>query len=103
MQHELSSAAATGLALTMGNPKTIAFYLALLPLVLDLSNITVVSWAGALVPLTVLVLLAVGSIFILGAIVIRQILSKPEAQKYLHRGAALAMAGAASTMIFREI
>ncbi|MFK8081409.1 MAG: LysE family translocator [Granulosicoccus sp.] len=100
---ELASAATSGLAITLGNPKTIAFYLALLPLVLDLSNITVASWAGVLVPLTILVLLLVGGAFILGAIVIRQILSSSRAQKRLHRGAAVAMAGAAGTMMFREL
>ncbi len=102
-RHQLGVAAASGLAITIGNPKTIAFYLALLPLVLDLNSISFSSWAGALVPLTILVLLVVGSVFILGAIAVRRILSSSRAQKRLHRGAAVAMAGAAGTMIIREI
>ena len=34
-----------GLALTLGNPKTIVFYLALLPTILDLTRITVLGFA----------------------------------------------------------
>ncbi len=102
-RHELRAAVATGLVITLGNPKAIAFYLALLPLVLDLNNITFVSWAGILVPVTIFVLLGVGSIYILGAIAIRQILSSSTAQQRLHRVAAVAMAGAAGTIILREM
>jgi len=101
-RHELGSAAVSGLAITLGNPKTIAFYLALLPLVLDLNNVSLASWAGVLVPATIVVLSVVGGVFILGAIAVRRVLSKSRAQKRLHRGAALAMAGAAGTMILRD-
>jgi len=54
-----SLAAVSGLTLTLGNPKTIAFYLALLPLVLDLNNISFNAWLFNLVPLTILVLILV--------------------------------------------
>lgn len=54
-------------------------------------------------PLTVLVLLVVGGAFILGAVAVRELLSGAQAQKRLHRGAAVAMAGAAGTMILREL
>ncbi len=102
-RQQLGTAGLSGLAITLGNPKTIAFYLALLPLVLDLNTISFASWAGVLVPVTIMVLLAVGAVFILGAIAIRQLLSSSAAQKRLHRGAALTMAGAAGTMIYREV
>lgn len=101
-RQQLGAAAASGLAITLGNPKTIAFYLALLPLVLDLNSISRQSWAGVLVPATIAVLLVVGAVFIVGAIAIRRLLSSSLAQQRLHRGAAAAMAGAASTMILRE-
>ena len=101
-RQQLGAAAASGLAITLGNPKTIAFYLALLPLVLDLNSISIQSWVGVLVPVTIAVLLVVGAVFIVGAIAIRRILSSSLAQQRLHRGAAVAMAGAASTMILRE-
>lgn len=99
---DLGSATISGLAITLGNPKTIAFYLALLPLVLPLDNISFISWATILVPTTIGVLLLVGSIFILGALAIRQLLSSMQAQRRLHRGAAIAMAGAAGSMMLRE-
>ena len=95
-------AAASGLAITLGNPKAIAFYLALLPLVLDLDAISVGVWATVLVPTTILVLLFVGSFYILGIVSVRQLLSSSVAQKRLHRTASLAMAGAACSILARE-
>ena len=100
---DLVAAAMSGLAITIGNPKTIAFYLALLPLVLDLDSVTAGVWAGLLVPLTIATLLVVGAVFILGAVSIRSWLTGAEAQKHLHRGAAFAMASAAGLMIHREL
>jgi len=102
-RRDLGAAAVSGLAITLGNPKTIAFYLALLPLVLDLESISIGTWAGALVPLTIVVLLVVGSFFVLGAVAVREWLAGAKAQKGVHRGAAVAMAGAAGTMILREL
>ena len=102
-RRDLVSSATSGLMLTLGNPKTIAFYLALLPLVIDLDSVSVGVWAGALVPLTVAILLVVGGGFILAALGVRRALSSARAQRRLHRGAALAMAGAAGTMIAREV
>ncbi len=49
---DLGAAMASGLAITLSNPKTIAFYLALLPLVLDLQSITASNWAMVPVPTT---------------------------------------------------
>lgn len=101
-RRDLFSAGFSGLAITLGNPKTIAFYLALLPLVLNLENVTAAVWIGVLVPVTIAVLIIVGAVFILGALAVRRILSTAAAQKKLHRGAAIAMAGAAGSMIARE-
>lgn len=98
----LFSAGVSGLAITLSNPKTIAFYLALLPLVLNLEDISVIVWGQWLVPTTIAVLLVVGAVFILGALAVRRLLSSELAQKRLHRGAAVAMAGAATSMIARE-
>ncbi len=96
------SFAVFGLAITLSNPKTIAFYLALLPLVLDLHTISAGNWAMVLVPATILVLLTVGTVYILGALAVRRILAGANAQRRLHRSAAVAMAGAAGTRILRE-
>ena len=100
--NDLGTATISGLAVTLSNPKTIAFYLALLPLVLPLDQISVVSWATILVPITIGVLLVIGSVFILGALAVRRLLSSAQAQRRLHRSAAIAMAGAAGSMMLRE-
>lgn len=100
---DLFSAALSGYALTLANPKTIAFYLALLPVIINLEGITIQNWAFMLVPLTTLVLIGVGSTCILGAIAIRRLLSSQKAQKLLHRGAATTMMVAAGSMIAKEV
>jgi threonine/homoserine/homoserine lactone efflux protein len=100
---DLIAAGLSGFTITLGNPKTIAFYLALLPVVINLELITLQAWAGMLVPLTISVLLVVGSVFIFGAIGVRHALSKPSAQRVLHRGAATAMILAAGSMALKEL
>lgn len=95
---DVLTAILSGYTMTLGNPKTIAFYLALLPLAIDLESISVQSWAFVLVPLTALVLLVVGAVFIFGALSVRRALSSDRAQKILHRGAAATMLSAAATM-----
>jgi len=101
-RRDLSAAALSGMAITLGNPKTIAFYLAILPLVIDLNAITFASYAGILIPLTVFVLIVVGGVFILFSVAVRERLSGARAQQRLHRGAAVAMASAAGSLILRE-
>lgn len=102
-KRSLAGAWLSGLTLTLGNPKTIAFYLALLPLVIDLNSITFNAWLFNLVPLTIFILLLVAGAFIFGAYSVRRYLSGRAAQRHLHRGAAVAMAGAAGTMVLREL
>lgn len=99
----LISSLLSGFTITLGNPKTIAFYLALLPLVIDLRQVSVSVWLYVLTPLTVVVLIVVGGVFIAAAHTVRTKLAKKSAQKYLNRGAALAMAGAAGSMAIREM
>lgn len=102
-RRDLLSASVSGLTITLGNPKTIAFYLALLPLVINLDNVGITTWASSLVPVTIVVLLFIGGAFILAAVAVRKLLSSTQAQTRLHRGAAVAMAAAAGTMVVREI
>ena len=99
---DLFTASLSGLTITLGNPKTIAFYLALLPVVIELGSVSLQSWAFVLVPLTIVVLLIVGSIFVLGAVAVRKSLSSVKAQQIIHRGAAGAMLAAAGTMALRS-
>ena len=98
---ELLSASISGLTITLGNPKTIAFYLALLPLVINLETVSLQTWGLMLVPLTILVLLSVGALFILAAVRIRHLLSSQRAQQRLFRGAAVIMVAAAASMLIR--
>lgn len=97
------SAALSGYTITLGNPKTIAFYMALLPVVIKLNQISIQSWALVLVPITVFVLFAIGAVFILAALAVRRFLASKKAQTLLHRGAATAMLGAATSMLVREV
>ena len=99
---DILSAILSGYTITLGNPKTIAFYLALLPVIINLEMITIQNWVLVLIPLTATILLSVGAVFILGAIAIRHILSSKKSQKILHRGAATTMLVAAGTMVVKE-
>jgi len=95
------AAAISGLTITLGNPKTIAFYLAILPLAIDLQGISLGVWALVLVPLTILVLLAVGGAFVFAAVRIRHLLRSPRAQQRVFRSAAVMMVTAAASMLAR--
>ncbi len=98
---DLVSAGISGLTITLGNPKTIVFYLVLLPLVIQLEAITLQSWGLVLIPVTVLVLLSIGALYIVGALRIRRLLSQLQAQRLLFRSAAVMMLSAATLMVFR--
>ena len=90
-----------GFSITMGNPKTIIFYMALLPTVVDLQTITVQRY-GVLVLLTIIVLYCVVTPYILLASRARAFLRNPRALRWLNRSAATAMAGAATFILLRE-
>ncbi|MES2742117.1 MAG: LysE family translocator [Pseudomonadota bacterium] len=96
---DLASAGLSGLTITLGNPKTIAFYLAILPLVIDLNTISLHVWGFVLVPLTILVLLVVGAAFILGSVGVRHLLASARAQMFIFRSAALIMVATAGIML----
>lgn len=100
---EYLSAIISGYTITLGNPKTIAFYMALLPIAINLQEISIHHWAMTLVPITVLVLFSIGAIFIFAALAVRQALSSKKAQRLLHKGAATTMLGAAASMLAREV
>lgn len=90
-----------GFSITMGNPKTIIFYMALLPTVVDLHTITVQRY-GVLVVLTIIVLYLVVTPYIVLASRARAFLRNPRALSWLNRSAATAMAGAATFILLRE-
>jgi threonine/homoserine/homoserine lactone efflux protein len=91
----------SGLTITLGNPKTIAFYMAILPVVIDLNQVSFHSLITILIPLTAVILLIVGALFVFGAYSIRKLLMKSSAMKFVYRSAASIMGIAAVTMVAR--
>lgn len=90
-----------GLLVTLGNPKTIIFYLALLPNLIDLSSITRLDFV-ALVAITFAVLVVVLLPYIGAAGRARLLLQTPRALKALNRFAASCLAGAAAAIALRS-
>jgi threonine/homoserine/homoserine lactone efflux protein len=92
----------SGLALTMGNPKTIIFYLALLPTVVPLDRpITALGFAE-LVGIVIVVLLAIGCGYAGLAAAARGFFTNARAIRWLNRSAGAIMAGAAAFVVARE-
>ncbi|MCE7030392.1 LysE family translocator [Jiella avicenniae] len=87
-----------GFTLTLGNPKTIVFYLALLPTVLDLHAVGVSEWS-VLSILTVLVLFAVLSPYALVAAKGRALMTQPAALRRLNRIAGGIIGGAGALIL----
>lgn len=83
-----------GMALTLGNPKIMVFYLALLPALLDLAEVTLTGWALA-AGVTVAVLAAVDLAWVLAAERARALLRTPRAMRLANRLSAGMMGGAA--------
>ncbi len=89
-----------GLTVTLGNPKIMVFYLALLPAIVDLATIGLVDWA--LLCLTMLVVLAAVDLAYVGlAAKARGLLRSPRAVRIANRISATAMGGAAVAIATR--
>lgn len=89
-----------GLAVTLGNPKVMVFYLALVPTLVDVASITMLGFAElAAVCLSVLAL--VFGTYILLAARARRLLRSPRALKQLNRATGAVMAGAAAAVATR--
>jgi threonine/homoserine/homoserine lactone efflux protein len=91
----------SGLALTMGNPKTIVFYLALLPTVVPLDRPITVPGFAELTGIVVVVLLAIGAGYAGLAAWAREMFTSPRAIRRLNRTAGVIMAGAAAFVVAR--
>lgn len=92
---------ASGFALTLGNPKTIVFYLALLPTVVPLDKPITALGVAELTAIVVVVLLAIGSFYAALAAWAREMFTSPVAVRRLNRTAGAIMAGAAAFVIAR--
>jgi threonine/homoserine/homoserine lactone efflux protein len=83
-----------GLALTLGNPKVVAFYLALLPNLIDLARVGLVGYLE-LASIAVVILTAVFGAYVVAAARARALFRSPRAMRMLNRVGGTMMAGAA--------
>lgn len=91
---------AAGMALTLGNPKIVVFYLALLPTLIDLSNATFSLWA-MVAAVTVISLAAVDLAWVALAQRARTFLRTPRAVQVANRVGAVSLGGAAVVIATR--
>lgn len=89
-----------GLTLTLGNPKTIIFYMALLPTLIPIAEIHAADYLEILAIVAVTIF-GVGFGYAVVAAGARQIFRSPKAIGRLNRTAGIAMAGAAAAVIVR--
>ncbi|MCX5513592.1 lysine transporter LysE [Kaistia algarum] len=89
-----------GLAVTMGNPKTMVFYLALVPSLVDLSAVDGLAFTE-LVATTLAVLTLVFGFYVVLALRARRLFSNPRAIRLVNRGSGVVMAGAAVAIAAR--
>jgi threonine/homoserine/homoserine lactone efflux protein len=90
----------TGMAITLGNPKLMVFYLALLPSIVDVANVSMTGWAELVVTM-MLVLMSVDLAWVAVAARARLWLRTPRAVRIANRASATAMAGAAAAIATR--
>ncbi|QJP14400.1 LysE family translocator [Starkeya sp. ORNL1] len=84
----------SGLAISMGNPKTMAFYLALLPTIIDLPRLTAAGFAELSVIIVVVMALVLGA-YVGLAHRARDLVASHRAVRWINRVCGGAMAGAA--------
>ena len=82
------------LSLTLGNPKTMVFFLALLPTVVRLEDLTLAGFLE-IAALSALILPLVLGAYVVAAVRARRLLQSPRAVRLVNRGGATVMAGAA--------
>jgi threonine/homoserine/homoserine lactone efflux protein len=86
-----------GLTVTLGNPKIMMFYVALLPTIIDLNHVSVAGWAE-LVGVMLAVLVLVDLTWVLFASRARRLLRSRRAMQIANRTSAGLMAGAAAAI-----
>ena len=89
-----------GMAVTLGNPKIMMFYLALLPTIIDLASVTMVGWLELVATMAV-VLVAIDLSWVLAAAQARRLLKSRRAMRIANRVSAATMAGAAAAIAAR--
>ena len=84
----------TGLGMTLGNPKAMAFYLALLPSIVDLNHLTLIGFAE-LCGVIAVVLVAVFATYVTLAHRARRFVGSARGTRLINRACGTAMVGAA--------
>jgi threonine/homoserine/homoserine lactone efflux protein len=87
----------TGLTVTLGNPKIMMFYVALVPTIIDMNAVTLTGWAE-LVAVMLVVLVLVDLAWVLFAARARLLLRSARAIRIANRTSAGLMAGAAAAI-----
>ena len=90
-----------GMAVTLGNPKIMMFYLALLPTIIDLGSVTLLGWAELTLTMA-LVLIAIDLTWVLAAVQARRLLRSERAMRIANRISAGTIAGAAAAIAVRS-
>lgn len=90
-----------GLALTLGNPKVVLFFLALLPTVIDLEHLTPLGMIEIATTI-VAVLSATLTAYAVAAVRVRRLFVSVGARRAINRGAGTVMAGAAIAVAVRS-
>jgi threonine/homoserine/homoserine lactone efflux protein len=89
-----------GLSVTLGNPKVIVFFLALLPTVIDLAHLSVTGFVEIAL-LMVVILSLVLTAYALAAAGARRLFTSPRSIRVINRGTGTVMAGAAVAIAAR--
>lgn len=89
-----------GLALTLGNPKVVLFFLALLPTVIDLEHLTPLGMIEIAATIVVVLGTTLGA-YALAAVRVRRFFGSVRARRAVNRGAGTVMAGAALAVATR--
>ena len=92
---------AAGLAVTLGNPKIMMFYLALLPAIVDLTAISLVGWAE-LTATMLTVLAAIDFFYLVLAARLRRFVADPARRRIANRVSAVTMGSAAVAIAVRS-
>ncbi|GGE51253.1 lysine transporter LysE [Agaricicola taiwanensis] len=90
----------TGLAVNLGNPKAVVFFLALLPTLVDLQHLTLVG-AAELAGIIVTTIFSVFTAYAVTAARARRFFTSPHSMKLANRASSLVMAGAAAAVVAR--
>ena len=89
-----------GLAINLGNPKVIVFFLALLPAVVDLGTLTPLGFIELALIVTAIAS-SVLAAYALAAVRARRVFASSRRARLMNRGGSVVMAGAALTIVAR--